>query len=265
MSRKSAKGLPPGWKRQVKIRQNGKTAGKEDTYLFSPDNVKIRSKVELEAYLKERKSKLTIKDFNLPAKKIVSASAVKKSKGKNTVADKKTAKKSLKPQDRKSKIISKKTTTKFDKKQNDGQLDQVFEKTAKKSSEADESTDKSKDKEREKIIPKVAKKFPSKTVRPCIVNMENEKDLPDLKTNKRATNSLENPNTPPKVARRRAESPVKSVTPKISSKNKKNYCSNASHLSCIIFHNQFISVDVNVAKKIILFYLHICSFWCLFK
>lgn len=56
--------LPEGWSRKVAQRMTGKTAGTFDVYLFSPDGRKLRSKAQLEEYLKETNSDLNASEFD---------------------------------------------------------------------------------------------------------------------------------------------------------------------------------------------------------
>ncbi|KAF5893210.1 methyl-CpG-binding domain protein 4, partial [Clarias magur] len=43
--------LPPGWTKETRQRMKGKTAGKIDTYIISPEGKRFRSKGELQKYL----------------------------------------------------------------------------------------------------------------------------------------------------------------------------------------------------------------------
>ncbi|XP_072928708.1 methyl-CpG-binding domain protein 4 isoform X1 [Hemitrygon akajei] len=58
--------LPDGWKRIVKERRTGKSAGKYDIYLMSPEGKRFRSSRELENYFRQNVGEecLKAKDFN---------------------------------------------------------------------------------------------------------------------------------------------------------------------------------------------------------
>ncbi|XP_023211625.1 methyl-CpG-binding protein 2-like [Centruroides sculpturatus] len=56
--------LPDGWTRKVVQRRTGKSAGKYDVYIFSPDGKKFRSKIELALYLTSTKSNLKAEEFD---------------------------------------------------------------------------------------------------------------------------------------------------------------------------------------------------------
>ncbi|KAI3356895.1 hypothetical protein L3Q82_003542 [Scortum barcoo] len=45
--------MPPGWVREVRQRKAGKTAGKQDVYITSPQGQRFRSRVSLHAFLQE--------------------------------------------------------------------------------------------------------------------------------------------------------------------------------------------------------------------
>ncbi|XP_054707366.1 methyl-CpG-binding domain protein 4-like [Uloborus diversus] len=55
---------PDGWRREIKIRKCGKTAGKQDVYFYGPQDEVFRSKRSLQKYLEETKSQYQITDFN---------------------------------------------------------------------------------------------------------------------------------------------------------------------------------------------------------
>ncbi|XP_056896891.1 methyl-CpG-binding domain protein 4 isoform X2 [Takifugu flavidus] len=62
--------MPPGWIREVRQRKTGKTAGKLDVYIISPQGLKFRSKTSLQAFLlKNGREDLNINLFNFSASK----------------------------------------------------------------------------------------------------------------------------------------------------------------------------------------------------
>lgn len=56
--------MPPKWVRKLVQRTGGKTAGKYDVYIFSPESQKFRSRTELAAYLTKSRSQYNIDDFD---------------------------------------------------------------------------------------------------------------------------------------------------------------------------------------------------------
>ncbi|XP_026781409.3 methyl-CpG-binding domain protein 4 [Pangasianodon hypophthalmus] len=48
--------LPPGWTRETRQRKQGKTAGRVDTYIISPEGKRFRSRAELQKYLLSEES-----------------------------------------------------------------------------------------------------------------------------------------------------------------------------------------------------------------
>ncbi|XP_064606551.1 LOW QUALITY PROTEIN: methyl-CpG-binding domain protein 4-like [Liolophura sinensis] len=67
--------LPPGWTRKVTQRASGKSAGKYDVYIYSPDGRKFRSRRDLESYKLEMGLDLNISDFNFSVRGTVSPAA----------------------------------------------------------------------------------------------------------------------------------------------------------------------------------------------
>lgn len=62
--------IPPGWIREVRQRKAGKTAGKLDVYITSPDGQRFRSRASLHAFLLERgEGNLDINFFDFTASK----------------------------------------------------------------------------------------------------------------------------------------------------------------------------------------------------
>ncbi|CAG6021628.1 unnamed protein product [Menidia menidia] len=62
--------MPLGWVREVRQRKSGKTAGKLDVYIVSPEGQKFRSRTSLHAFLTQsREGKLDISCFNFTASK----------------------------------------------------------------------------------------------------------------------------------------------------------------------------------------------------
>ncbi|XP_066499476.1 methyl-CpG-binding domain protein 4 [Hoplias malabaricus] len=63
-------GLPPGWKRETRQRKRGKTAGKTDTYIISPQGRRFRTRSELQKYLlSEECTHLKLDDFEFSTPK----------------------------------------------------------------------------------------------------------------------------------------------------------------------------------------------------
>lgn len=57
--------LPGGWKRRIYLRTTGASAGRKDVVLITPDNLILRSNVEIERYAKNKKLKLDPKVFTV--------------------------------------------------------------------------------------------------------------------------------------------------------------------------------------------------------
>ncbi|XP_062854616.1 methyl-CpG-binding domain protein 4 [Trichomycterus rosablanca] len=65
-------GFPPGWTKETRQRKQGKTAGKLDTYIISPEGKRFRSKGELQKYLRTEECahlNLDMFDFTRPKNK----------------------------------------------------------------------------------------------------------------------------------------------------------------------------------------------------
>ncbi|KAM9786102.1 methyl-CpG-binding domain protein 4 [Neosynchiropus ocellatus] len=61
--------MPPGWAREVKQRKSGKTAGKLDVYIISPNGRKFRSRASLQAFLSKQDDgsiNIDLFNFNTP-------------------------------------------------------------------------------------------------------------------------------------------------------------------------------------------------------
>ncbi|XP_042896108.1 methyl-CpG-binding domain protein 4 [Parasteatoda tepidariorum] len=56
--------LPTGWRREIRRRKSGKTAGKLDIYFYGPDQKVFRSKRSLQLYLEQTLSPFKITDFD---------------------------------------------------------------------------------------------------------------------------------------------------------------------------------------------------------
>lgn len=64
----TAGGVPAGWRREMKERQRGRTAGKVDVYIISPEGRSFRSKTQLHNYLlSEKDINLQLSDFDFTA------------------------------------------------------------------------------------------------------------------------------------------------------------------------------------------------------
>ncbi|XP_054719567.1 uncharacterized protein LOC129229309 [Uloborus diversus] len=64
----SSGNLPDGWKTEAIQRKSGKTAGKVDVYIVSPEGIKFRCKRDLAAFLKNSKSSLNVDSFSFSTK-----------------------------------------------------------------------------------------------------------------------------------------------------------------------------------------------------
>ncbi|KAM3617021.1 uncharacterized protein V6R79_001186 [Siganus canaliculatus] len=83
--------VPPGWTREVRQRRAGKTAGKLDVYIISPQGLKFRSRTSLQAFLLQNgEGNLDIKHFDFTASKgdvALTSSQVKQRRRKKKHAD----------------------------------------------------------------------------------------------------------------------------------------------------------------------------------
>jgi hypothetical protein len=61
--------IPNGWRKEVRQRKTGASAGKFDVYFYSPEGKKFRSSRELGSYLEEIGSALSIDEFDWGKKK----------------------------------------------------------------------------------------------------------------------------------------------------------------------------------------------------
>ncbi|KAL5013983.1 hypothetical protein ScPMuIL_008253 [Solemya velum] len=60
--------LPEGWHKKVVQRLNGKSAGKFDSYIYSPEGRKFRSKTEIATFIEDRGLELDANDFDFSVK-----------------------------------------------------------------------------------------------------------------------------------------------------------------------------------------------------
>ncbi|XP_035677002.1 nucleolar protein dao-5-like isoform X2 [Branchiostoma floridae] len=70
--------LPKGWTKKVVLRQSGASAGKTDTYFYSPEGKKFRSRTEIAKYCKDKGLKIDTDSFTFGGK--VTSSAKKAAK-----------------------------------------------------------------------------------------------------------------------------------------------------------------------------------------
>ncbi|KFM64166.1 Methyl-CpG-binding domain protein 4, partial [Stegodyphus mimosarum] len=63
-SENEIKTVPEGWRKEIRKRKKGRTAGRHDVYFYSPSNEVFRSKRGLQKYLEETRSDLRITDFD---------------------------------------------------------------------------------------------------------------------------------------------------------------------------------------------------------
>ncbi|XP_066285297.1 nucleolar protein dao-5-like [Branchiostoma lanceolatum] len=70
--------LPKGWTKKVVLRQSGATAGKTDTYFYSPEGKKFRSRTEIAKFCKDKGLKIDTDSFTFGGK--VTSSAKKATK-----------------------------------------------------------------------------------------------------------------------------------------------------------------------------------------
>ncbi|XP_061760261.1 methyl-CpG-binding domain protein 4 isoform X2 [Nerophis ophidion] len=77
--------IPPGWTRDVRQRQTGKTAGKLDVYVMSPQGQRFRSRASLKAFLTKNGEDIDIDLFDFTStKKDVTSLQRKRKKKKRT-------------------------------------------------------------------------------------------------------------------------------------------------------------------------------------
>ncbi|XP_019647332.1 PREDICTED: methyl-CpG-binding protein 2-like isoform X1 [Branchiostoma belcheri] len=60
--------LPKGWTKKVVLRQSGASAGKTDTYFYSPEGKKFRSRTEIAKYCKDKGLKIDVESFTFGGK-----------------------------------------------------------------------------------------------------------------------------------------------------------------------------------------------------
>ncbi|XP_026222721.1 methyl-CpG-binding domain protein 4 [Anabas testudineus] len=71
--------MPPGWVREVRQRKSGKTAGKLDVYITSPQGQKFRSRASLHAFLLKNAEgivDISVFDFTAPKDKSITTSPI---------------------------------------------------------------------------------------------------------------------------------------------------------------------------------------------
>ncbi|KAG8002572.1 Methyl-CpG-binding domain protein 4 [Nibea albiflora] len=82
--------MPSGWIREVRMRKTGKTAGRLDVYIISPQGLKFRSRASLHTFLLKNEGDLDINLFDFTASKgddVVTPSQVKPRERKKKHAD----------------------------------------------------------------------------------------------------------------------------------------------------------------------------------
>lgn len=75
--------MPAGWIREVKQRKSGKTAGKLDVYIISPQGQRFRSRASLQAFLLntgEENTDIAVFDFTVPKDHVTTTSQTPSSK-----------------------------------------------------------------------------------------------------------------------------------------------------------------------------------------
>ncbi|XP_055366456.1 methyl-CpG-binding domain protein 4 isoform X2 [Betta splendens] len=71
--------MPPGWVREVRQRRSGRTAGKLDVYITSPEGQTFRSKASLHAFLLQNKEDIldiSVFNFSTPKEKSITRSTI---------------------------------------------------------------------------------------------------------------------------------------------------------------------------------------------